>query len=139
MVYKKWEKYLDKSIKLSLLELAGRGNRGKEPYYNSMQEAVEDIYKLMELDLDEEGYRTIFHWFDRLIDVYERVAVEYEAVNATKQDDRREMDLFGWSEMDSKRPRALTDPARHAVEGFGHSARRLCPVFRRHGPDFASR
>ncbi|MHB8062509.1 MAG: thioesterase II family protein [Ruminiclostridium sp.] len=61
MVYKKWEKYLDKSIKLCLLELAGRGSRNKEPYYNSMQEAVEDIFSLLELNLDEGEYAIFGH------------------------------------------------------------------------------
>ncbi len=33
----------------------------------------------IELDIDEEGYRTVFHWFDRLVETYERLEVESQA------------------------------------------------------------
>jgi surfactin synthase thioesterase subunit len=61
MVYKKWEKYLNKSIKLCLLELAGRGSRSKEPYYKSMQEAVDNLYSMMEASLDGGEYAIFGH------------------------------------------------------------------------------
>jgi medium-chain acyl-[acyl-carrier-protein] hydrolase len=61
MVYKKWEKYLDKSIELCLLELAGRGNRNKEPYYDSMQEAIEDIFRVLESNVDGGEYAIFGH------------------------------------------------------------------------------
>jgi len=61
MVYKKWEKYLNKSIKLCLLELAGRGSRNKEPYYDSMQEAVDNLYSMVEASIDEEKYAIFGH------------------------------------------------------------------------------
>ncbi len=52
MVYKKWENYIDKSIKVWVLELAGRGRRAKEPYYNSMLEAVEDIFSMVKTEIE---------------------------------------------------------------------------------------
>lgn len=61
MVYKKWEKYLEDPIKLVMLELAGRGSRSKEPYYNSMQDAVEDIFNIVEAKTDESGYAIFGH------------------------------------------------------------------------------
>lgn len=44
MVYSKWRPYLDPSIDLHPVELAGRGKRFQEVKYNSLDEAVEDIY-----------------------------------------------------------------------------------------------
>jgi hypothetical protein len=31
----------------------------------------------LELDINEEGYRTIFHWFDRLVDLYDRMEMDF--------------------------------------------------------------
>lgn len=67
MVYKKWEKYLNKSIKLCLLELAGRGVRSKEPYYESMQEAVDNLYSMVEASLDDEKYAIFGHSMGSLL------------------------------------------------------------------------
>ena len=61
MVYKKWEKYLNKSIKLCLLELAGRGGRNQEPYYSNIQEAVDNLYNLVEASLGDEKYAIFGH------------------------------------------------------------------------------
>ena len=61
MVYKKWEKYLDNSIKLTMLELAGRGGRSKEPYYDSMQEAVEDTFSIVKANTDDSDYAIFGH------------------------------------------------------------------------------
>ncbi|MCM3598087.1 thioesterase domain-containing protein [Metabacillus idriensis] len=43
-IYYKWNKYLDDSILLHPIELKGRGKRIKEPFYNSIEEAIEDVY-----------------------------------------------------------------------------------------------
>ncbi|MCC2447387.1 thioesterase domain-containing protein [Bacillus cereus] len=43
-IYHKWRRHLDESIELIPLELSGRGSRIKEPLYNSIENAVEDIY-----------------------------------------------------------------------------------------------
>ncbi|QNU66696.1 thioesterase [Ruminiclostridium herbifermentans] len=61
LVYKKWENYLDNSIKLNMLELAGRGSRSKEPYYNSMEEAVEDIFSIVKANTDDNEYAIFGH------------------------------------------------------------------------------
>ena len=61
MIYKKWENYLDNSIQLIMLELAGRGNRSKEPYYDSMQEAVEDIFNIVKANIDDSEYAIFGH------------------------------------------------------------------------------
>jgi medium-chain acyl-[acyl-carrier-protein] hydrolase len=61
LIYKKWEKYLDNSIKLNMIELAGRGSRSKEPYYNSIQKAVEDIFSIVKENTDDSQYAIFGH------------------------------------------------------------------------------
>lgn len=51
MVYWPWKKYLHPSIELSPKELAGRGKRIKDPFNNSMDEAVTDIYNSIQNEL----------------------------------------------------------------------------------------
>jgi hypothetical protein len=68
------------------------------------------------LDLADEGYRSIFHWFDQLADLYERMGSEYEALQATDQQPEADMDLFGWSERDATTPSAVADRYRHLIE-----------------------
>jgi hypothetical protein len=73
----------------------------------------------IELDVQEEGYRAIFYWFDRLVSLYERLGVEFEASHRRIQDLPPDMDLFQWSELDAHRPGALKDKFSHAIEhGF---------------------
>lgn len=70
----------------------------------------------VELDLEDEGYRAIFHWFDCLATAYERLGKEFDADSHRRQDPTQEMDLFAWSEINAARPDALTDCFRHMVE-----------------------
>ena len=42
--YLKWKKYLDSSIELFPVELAGRGQRNEFPLYNTLDDAVVDIH-----------------------------------------------------------------------------------------------
>lgn len=43
-IYYKWKRYLDSNIEVVPLELAGRGRRMSESLYDSMLNAVDDIY-----------------------------------------------------------------------------------------------
>jgi len=49
--YKVWKKHLNSNIELFPMELAGRGNRLNEPYYASMEEAVDDLYGTISNDI----------------------------------------------------------------------------------------
>ncbi|HHX70427.1 MAG TPA: thioesterase [Gallicola sp.] len=60
-VYINWKRSLDKRIELKPLELAGRGKRFNEPFYNSMDEAIEDIYKVLSVELDGTPYAVFGH------------------------------------------------------------------------------
>ena len=68
----------------------------------------------VELDLEEEGYRAISHWFDALVEVYDRLAVEYDRLITREQP--AEADLIAWSEADAGRPKALQEPLQYAME-----------------------
>lgn len=46
-IYSKWKKYLDNNIELIPVELAGRGRRMSESLYDSMSQAVDDIYNII--------------------------------------------------------------------------------------------
>ncbi len=46
-VYYKWKRLLSNNITLCPLELAGRGRRMREPFYESVQDASEDISKMI--------------------------------------------------------------------------------------------
>ncbi len=46
-IYYKWKKYLDSNIEVVPVELAGRGRRISESFYDSMLNAVDDIYNII--------------------------------------------------------------------------------------------
>jgi hypothetical protein len=72
----------------------------------------------IEIDLQEEGYRAIFYWFDKVAALYERLDVDFDSRNYP--DTPEEIDLFAWSELNSGRPSACADKIAHACEsGFG--------------------
>ena len=50
-VYSKWNKFTQPYIEVVPIELAGRGKRFNENLYSSVNEAVEDIYKIIKDDL----------------------------------------------------------------------------------------
>ncbi|MDZ4861289.1 MAG: hypothetical protein SGI88_20140 [Candidatus Hydrogenedentes bacterium] len=75
---------------------------------------VDDIS--IDLDIADEGYRAILHWLDQLIDTYERLNLEFDASATNAQPKNEELDLFDWSEKDSRTPSAFTDPIQQAAE-----------------------
>ncbi|PXV95880.1 surfactin synthase thioesterase subunit [Lachnotalea glycerini] len=56
MYYCKWKKMLSDSIELIPLELAGRGNRITENFYNNCNEAINDILKQVSGKLDNSEF-----------------------------------------------------------------------------------
>jgi len=74
----------------------------------------------IEIDLIEEGYRAIFHWFDKVVALYERLEVDFNAKAYRQAPRGEELDLFAWSELDAHRPSACADKMAYACEhGFG--------------------
>lgn len=67
MVYNQWAAYLDRSVVLRPVELAGRGNRIHEPLYQDIPAAVMDIYKLIADEIDRMPYALFGHSMGCLI------------------------------------------------------------------------
>lgn len=61
MVYSNWKDYLDRSILVYPVELAGRGRRIPEPFYNSMDEAADDVIRMIKYDLADAPYAFFGH------------------------------------------------------------------------------
>lgn len=67
MVYSKWKKKLNSSIDLKLIELAGRGKRYSESFYDSFPSAIEDIYTIVKSELDDTNYALWGHSMGSLL------------------------------------------------------------------------
>ena len=90
-------------------------NEERDQYLSKLTLETVDEARV-DLDLMEEGYRAIFHWFDKLVAVYERLERTY----VQQQPRAHEVDLFAWSDLDQRRPNAFHDKLGHACDhGFG--------------------
>ncbi len=65
--YLKWKGSLSKGIELCPVELAGRGKRFSEPFYESINEAVEDVYQQIHLEIDDSPYAFFGHSMGSII------------------------------------------------------------------------
>lgn len=73
----------------------------------------------IDVHIQEEGYRAIFHWMDKLMAVYNRLGLEFEARSQRENPQDNIIDLFAWSSVDAERPDACSDPLGHACRhGF---------------------
>lgn len=89
-------------------------NKERETYLAKWTWLTVDEARL-ELDIQEEGYRAIFLWFDKLVDLYERLDIEFEAQSGHRVVPE-DLDLLAWAEMAAAKPAALSDKRRHAAE-----------------------
>lgn len=71
-VYKSWERYISNDIEIIPIELAGRGKRIDVPTYQSIDEAVDDLYKNIESHLDMTEFALFGHSLGAII-VYEMI------------------------------------------------------------------
>lgn len=69
-VYNKWRTYLNPDIQLVPVELAGRGARFKEDFYQSITEAVNDLYAKMDFKANHDPYAFFGHSMGSIL-VYE--------------------------------------------------------------------
>jgi len=69
----------------------------------------------VEVDLEEEGYRSITHWLDQLLACYARVSATVAASDAGTSNES-DMDLFDWSAKNDAQPNAVRDPWTYAFE-----------------------
>ena len=61
LIYKKWKQYFDDNIDIIPIELAGRGKRISEKFYNGMDGAIEDIYNIVSPIIEEGDYAFFGH------------------------------------------------------------------------------
>lgn len=60
-VFNSWRKFLDKNIEIRPIEIAGRGSRLEEPFYQNSYEAIDDVYKMIEPLIDNSPYALFGH------------------------------------------------------------------------------
>ncbi|MGE5342761.1 MAG: thioesterase II family protein [Candidatus Omnitrophota bacterium] len=78
-IFSKWRQYIDKHIELRPVELAGRGKRIYDPLYQSIDEAIDDIYQLIKNDLHKSPFAFFGHSMGGII-AYE-MAIKLKANN----------------------------------------------------------
>lgn len=66
-VYYKWKNYLHPSIQLVPIELKGRGKRIKEDFYQSLEEAVDDIFENIKESIMNNDYSIYGHSMGSLL------------------------------------------------------------------------
>lgn len=82
VVYSKWKKSLAEFVELYEVELPGRGKRYSEPFSNSIEEVVEDIFKQIKDQLSDGGRYSFFGHSMGSIIVYELVYKIRELLNS---------------------------------------------------------
>jgi hypothetical protein len=91
------------------------GNKRRETILaRQTLDTVDDAH--FEIDLKEEGYRALFHWFDRLVGLYDRLDIEFEVQAEQQAPPDEDLDLFAWAEQNATQPGALSDRFLHAAE-----------------------
>lgn len=90
-------------------------NEDRESYLARQTVATIDQARI-EVDITEEGYRAIFYWFDKVVGLYDRLAVDFDRKASRVAPAARDFDLFAWSEIDSNRPGACGDKIAYACE-----------------------
>lgn len=55
-IYREWPRMTDPSVEVELIELAGRGNRYKEPVYYTFDEMIEDIFNKSKLVIGDSDF-----------------------------------------------------------------------------------
>ncbi|MDR0267337.1 alpha/beta fold hydrolase [Paenibacillus sp.] len=77
-MYNKLKPHIHSSIEVVPIELAGRGRRRGDPFYSSVEEAAEDVFRIIRPDLMQDGYAFFGHSMGALI-LYETLAKIQEA------------------------------------------------------------
>jgi len=60
-IFNQWIPYIDESIDLRPIELAGRGKRITDPFYNSVEEGIDDILTIIKEELSKGPYALFGH------------------------------------------------------------------------------
>lgn len=74
----------------------------------------------IDVDVMDEGYRAIFHWFEKMVVLYQRLDVAFAKNVQREHAVPDDTDLFGWSEQEAARPQSCGDALAYACSrGFG--------------------
>ncbi|EQB86583.1 surfactin synthase thioesterase subunit [Clostridium punense] len=78
VIYYKWKKYLNSSIQLEPIELKGRGKRFNEAFYESLEEAVQDIFENIKDKVLHDEYAIYGHSMGSLLayELYYKICKE---------------------------------------------------------------
>jgi medium-chain acyl-[acyl-carrier-protein] hydrolase len=60
-VYHSWKEWVHPNVNLIPIELSGRGKRFAEPMVGSMDEAIDDLYRILETRLDDTPFSLFGH------------------------------------------------------------------------------
>jgi surfactin synthase thioesterase subunit len=66
-IFNKWKPFVDNHLELRPVELAGRGKRIYDPLYQSVQEAVEDVYSMLSGECGNGPYAIFGHSMGAII------------------------------------------------------------------------
>ncbi len=56
VIYNQWKQYLDSTIEVRPIELAGRGKRINEQLYNDVPEVIEDVWNILKNEINNTKY-----------------------------------------------------------------------------------
>ncbi|GAA0709940.1 thioesterase domain-containing protein [Paraclostridium ghonii] len=78
MVYSQWRKYMKDKIEIVPIELKGRGMRLNEAHYNLIEDAIEDVFRVIKENIEGCDYAIFGHSMGSLIayEVYQRIIEE---------------------------------------------------------------
>jgi surfactin synthase thioesterase subunit len=65
--YNQWRQFLDPTIEYRSIELAARGRRMREPNYNTIDDAVEDVFNIIKNELSQGPYALFGHSMGSMI------------------------------------------------------------------------
>lgn len=66
-IYHSWFKYADAAIELVPIEFSGRGRRFPQPLFTNIADIVEDVFSMMQPDIDQKPYMIFGHSMGSLI------------------------------------------------------------------------
>jgi surfactin synthase thioesterase subunit len=84
VVYYKWKKYLHPSIKLIPIELKGRGKRINEIYYESLEDAIDDIFENIKDKIIYNDYAVYGHSMGSLLSYELYYKIKQMCINEPK-------------------------------------------------------
>lgn len=65
--YHSWSKYVNSAIELVPIELSGRGRRYSQPLFTHLADIVEDVFSIIQPDIDQKPYMIFGHSMGSLI------------------------------------------------------------------------